>query len=76
LCRYTSVAIADSGFDLKTLIGFQIIIMGFLEAARTRGFMATGESGVVGNFPFDPTGQDSPAMKVGLYKLNPVEPIA
>lgn len=62
------VAIADSGFDLKTLIGFQIIIMGFLEAARTRGFMATGESGVVGNFPFDPTGQDSPAMKVKEIK--------
>ena len=27
-----------------------------------------GESGVVGNFPFDPTGQDSPAMKVKEIK--------
>jgi hypothetical protein len=55
-------------WDIKTLVAIQVVVMGFLEAARIRGFMATGESGVVGNFPFDPTGQDSPAMKVKEIK--------
>ena len=55
-------------WDLKTLVAIQVVVMGFLEAARIRGFMATGESGVVGNFPFDTTGQDSPAMKVKEVK--------
>jgi hypothetical protein len=59
-------AIGD--WDLKTLIALQAVIMGFLEAARIRGFMATGQSGVVGNFPFDPTGQDSPEMRVKEVK--------
>jgi len=62
------VAIADSGFDFKSLVAFQVVIMGFLEAARIRGFMATGESGVIGNFPFDPTGQDSAESKVKEIK--------
>lgn len=62
------VALEGSGFDLKSLIAFQVVIMGFLEAARIRGFMATGESGAIGNFPFDPTGQDSPEMKVKEVK--------
>ena len=62
------VAIQDSPFPLQSLIAFQVVIMGFLEAARIRGFMATGESGVIGNFPFDPTGQDSPEMKVKEVK--------
>ena len=55
-------------WDIKTLVAIQVVVMGFLEAARIRGFMATGESGVVGNFPFDPTGQDSPEMKVKEVK--------
>jgi hypothetical protein len=55
-------------WDLKTLVAIQVVVMGFLEAARIRGFYATGESGVVGNFPFDPSGQDSPAMKVKEIK--------
>uniref|UniRef100_A0A7S0NH34 Chlorophyll a-b binding protein, chloroplastic n=1 Tax=Micromonas pusilla TaxID=38833 RepID=A0A7S0NH34_MICPS len=59
-------AIGD--WDLKTLIALQVVIMGFLEAARIRGFMATGQSGVIGNFPFDPTGQDSPEMRLKEVK--------
>ena len=59
-------AIGD--WDLKTLIALQVVIMGFLEAAVIRGFMATGQSGVIGNFPFDPTGQDSPEMRVKEVK--------
>ena len=56
-------------WDIKTLVAIQVVVMGFLEAARIRGFMATGESGVVGSFPLpDPTGQDSPAMKVKEIK--------
>ena len=55
-------------WDLKTLVAIQVVVMGFLEAARIRGFMATGESGVVGNFPFDPTGQDSPDRKLKEVK--------
>ena len=47
-------------WDIKTLVAIQVVVMSFLEAARIRGFMATGESGVVGNFPFDPTKKDSP----------------
>jgi hypothetical protein len=46
-------------WNLQTLVAFQVVIMAFLEAARIRGFMTTGQSGVLGNFPFDPTGQDS-----------------
>ena len=61
-------ALEGSGFDLKSLIAFQVVVMSFLEAARIRGFMATGESGAVGNFPLDPTGQDSPEMKVKEVK--------
>ena len=37
-------------WDIKTLVAIQVVVMSFLEAARIRGFMATGESGVVGNF--------------------------
>jgi len=55
-------------WDIKTLVAIQVVVMSFLEAARIRGFMATGESGVVGNFPFDPTKKDSPEMKVKEVK--------
>ena len=55
-------------WNLQTLIAFQVVIMAFLEAARHRGFMTTGQSGVIGNFPFDPTGQDSPEMRVKEVK--------
>ena len=55
-------------WNLQTLVAFQVVIMAFLEAARIRGFMTTGQSGVLGNFPFDPTGQDSPEMRVKEVK--------
>ena len=45
-------------WDIKTLVAIQVVVMGFLEAARIRGFMATGESGVVGNFPARRRSQD------------------
>eukprot|EP00227_Mantoniella_beaufortii_P000135 CAMPEP_0197616510 /NCGR_PEP_ID=MMETSP1326-20131121/60562_1 /TAXON_ID=1155430 /ORGANISM="Genus nov. species nov., Strain RCC2288" /LENGTH=256 /DNA_ID=CAMNT_0043185397 /DNA_START=62 /DNA_END=832 /DNA_ORIENTATION=+ len=60
------VALGD--WDIKTLVGIQVVVMGALEAARIRGFMATGQSGIVGNFPFDPAKQDSPASKVKEVK--------
>ena len=40
-------------WNLQTLVAFQVVIMAFLEAARIRGFMTTGQSGVIGNFPFE-----------------------
>ena len=55
-------------WDIKTLVAIQVVVMGFLEAGASVVHVATGESGVVGNFPFDPTGQDSPAMKVKEIK--------
>ena len=55
-------------WNLQTLVAWQAVIMAFLEAARIRGFMTTGQSGVIGNFPFDPTGQDSPEMRVKEVK--------
>ena len=55
-------------WNLQTLVACQVVIMAFLEAARIRGFMTTGQSGVIGNFPFDPTGQDSPEMRVKEVK--------
>ena len=39
-----------------------------LEAARTRGFMKSGESGVLNAFPFDPAGLDAPDKRVKEVK--------
>ena len=39
-----------------------------LEAARFPSFLINRQSGVIGNFPFDPTGQDSPEMRVKAVK--------
>jgi hypothetical protein len=35
-------------------------VMGFLETKRLEGFLATGQSGFVSTFPFDPMGQNAP----------------
>lgn len=43
-------------------------VVGFLELKRLEGFQATGKSGFVNSFPFDPLGQMSPAMQVKEVK--------
>ena len=55
-------------WDIKTLIGIQIVVMGFLEASRIRGFMATGESGALGKFPLLAIGEDTPEMRLKEVK--------
>jgi light-harvesting complex I chlorophyll a/b binding protein 5 len=35
-------------------------VMGFLETKRLEGWLATGQSGLVSTFPFDPMGQNGP----------------
>ena len=53
VARGVSVSVGVGGVPSKVAVGVGV---------------STGEPGVVGNFPFDPTGQDSPAMKVKEVK--------
>jgi len=68
LPKFWEAGSVDYGLDFKTLAAVQLVTMGFLEAARIRGFMATGQSGALQNFPFDPAKLDSPATKVKEVK--------
>jgi hypothetical protein len=42
LPKFWEAGSVDYGLDFKTLAAVQLVTMGFLEAARIRGFMATG----------------------------------
>jgi hypothetical protein len=53
---------ADLVLPLPTLIGLEVVIFALLEYKRYEGFKKTGKSGFLGSYPFDPLGQDSPAM--------------
>ena len=68
LPKWWEAGAVDYGMDTQTLIGFQVVAMGLLEAARVRGFMKTGESGALTSFPFDPAGLDAPDKRVKEVK--------
>jgi len=68
LPKWFEAGAADYGFDFGTLVATQVVVMGFLEAARIRGFMSSGESGAFQSFPFDPAGLDSPESRIKEIK--------
>ena len=68
LPKWWEAGAVDYGMDFQTLVGFQVVAMSILEAARTRGFMKSGESGVLNAFPFDPAGLDAPDKRVKEVK--------
>lgn len=68
LPKWWEAGAAEYGYDFQTLVAFQVVAMGLLEAFRIRGFMKTGESGVLNMFPFDPAGLDAPDKRVKEVK--------
>ncbi|OUS44072.1 chlorophyll a/b-binding protein domain-containing protein [Ostreococcus tauri] len=68
LPKWWEAGAADYGYDFQTLVAFQVVVMGVLEAFRVRGLMKTGESGVLNMFPFDPAGLDAPDKRVKEVK--------
>lgn len=50
------------------LLAVQAPLFGFLESKRLEGFLATGKSGLVDSFPFDPMGMASAEMEVKEVK--------
>jgi len=47
------------GIPPIALLAIMAPVMGFLETKRLNGFLATGKSGFMDSFPFDPMGQSS-----------------
>ena len=43
-------------------------VMGFLETKRLEGFLATGKSGFLDSYPFDPLNQGSPTKQLNEIK--------
>eukprot|EP00854_Cymbomonas_tetramitiformis_P014409 gene14409-17039_t len=58
----------DFDFPFLPLLGCQALVMGFIETKRLEGFKATGETGFVGSYPFDPAGMKSDSMKLKEVK--------
>jgi light-harvesting complex I chlorophyll a/b binding protein 5 len=56
------------GIPPLALLAIQAPIMGFLETKRLEGFLATGKSGFLDSFPFDPMGQMSPTKELNEIK--------
>ena len=52
----------------NALLAVQFSVMGVLELKRLRGFLATGESGVLTSFPFDPLRLNSDSNKIAEVK--------
>lgn len=50
------------------LVAIQFAVMGFIEQKRLEGFKATGSTGLLNFFPFDPLNMSSPDMKVKEIK--------
>jgi len=58
----------DFDFPFLPLLGCQALVMGFIETKRMEGFKATGETGFIGSYPFDPAGMKSQSMKLKEIK--------
>ena len=58
----------EYGIPPLALLAIQAPILGFLETKRLEGWLATGQSGVVNTFPFDPLGQNGPDKAVKEIK--------
>lgn len=54
--------------DVKVLAAIEIAVFAVLEGARYEGFKKTGETGVLGSFPFDPLGMKSEETKLKELK--------
>mmetsp|Transcript_19798 Transcript_19798/g.37782 ORF Transcript_19798/g.37782 Transcript_19798/m.37782 type:complete len:233 (-) Transcript_19798:311-1009(-) len=59
---------ADYALPTLALLSIQFPVMGMLETKRFEGFKATGMSGVMDTYPFDPAGMSSASMKVKEVK--------
>ena len=62
------VGAADFDFPPLALLAIQFPVMGILELKRIRGWLDTGKSGVVDQFPWDPMGMNSDGMAVKEIK--------
>jgi hypothetical protein len=56
------------GIPPIALLAIMAPVMGFLETKRLEGFLATGKSGFVDTFPFDPLNQSSPTKELNEVK--------
>jgi len=66
--KWFNAGSADYDFPIPALLAIQFPVMGFLETKRMQGFLSTGSSGVNEDFPWDPLGLDSDAMKLKEIK--------
>merc|ERR1711966_238153 len=46
----------EGGLSFEALVAVQVVMMTFLEGKRIEGWKATGESGALSSYPFDPMG--------------------
>mmetsp|Transcript_41580 Transcript_41580/g.50433 ORF Transcript_41580/g.50433 Transcript_41580/m.50433 type:complete len:265 (+) Transcript_41580:64-858(+) len=70
LPKWYEAGALDYGFDTTSLIGVEVVVMGFLEALRIDGYNKTGETGFLSSYPFDPLGlaKDATAKKSLMEK--------
>jgi len=59
LPKWFEVGAEPTGIPLNVLLAIEVAVMAVLEYKRVEGFQATGKSGFLGSFPFDPFGLDS-----------------
>ncbi|CAD7699518.1 unnamed protein product [Ostreobium quekettii] len=65
---YTIDSGKDFGLPFLFLVSFQAVFMGFFEMKRYRGWVETGESGVLDTFPWDPLNQNKDQMALKEVK--------
>ena len=68
LPKWYEAGAVQYGIPPIALLAIMAPIMGFLETKRLEGFLATGKSGFVDTFPFDPLNQSSPTKEVNEVK--------
>merc|ERR1719240_366826 len=68
LGKWFEAGAKEYDFPLLPLIAIEFVIMGFFETKRYQGFKATGESGLLNSFPFDPLNMSSPEMQLKEIK--------
>eukprot|EP00793_Prasinoderma_coloniale_P004056 PRCOL_00006231-RA len=61
--NWSTVAVDGNLFPLQSLIAIQFPVMGFLELKRYQGWAATGQSGIIDAFPYDPWNLDCEDMR-------------
>mmetsp|Transcript_17796 Transcript_17796/g.58223 ORF Transcript_17796/g.58223 Transcript_17796/m.58223 type:complete len:225 (-) Transcript_17796:1082-1756(-) len=66
--KWYETGAGDFDIPVAPLLALQFPIMGFLETKRLQGYNATGESGFINSFPFDPLGMSDDSMKLKEVK--------